>query len=361
MPAAIDRKAELGLLQKQNRVLADLLKIGRELTTERRVEDVIATLGRSIGQLVPTAQWGLQLWNEDNSAFLPAASMPAGSWGFTDPSAGACLQLCQWLADQNLPLLVCEPGNRRSSCEIPGCEELSAFEIMAGIPIVGTDRPLGVLLIGCSRELAAQVEMSLQALESLAEFLAIAIENARHCEKLSLLNITDDLTGLYNARYFHHLIEYELERARRYGHDLSLIFIDLDFFKRVNDFFGHLAGSALLSEVGEMFKENMRRVNLACRYGGDEFAVLLPSTPKNGAVVLAEALRQALHEAVFSAGGHHQVKITASFGIASYPGDARSKEELIKLADAAMYRVKHHGRDGIAAHRSEWESLLDWP
>jgi len=215
------------------------------------------------------------------------------------------------------------------------------------LPFAGPGTEPWVLVIAAAAERPSYQEEDLRLAEQLCHFLGIAITNSAFVATLQHQNITDDLTGLYNARHFHELLDYELERARRYGDDLSLVFLDLDYFKQVNDAHGHLVGSRLLREVGEMIKEQIRRVNLACRYGGDEFVVLLPSTSKAGALVMAEHLRNYFHTTPFHGGGNHNLHITASFGVASYPGDARTKDELIDLADSAMYQVKASGRDGV--------------
>jgi diguanylate cyclase (GGDEF)-like protein len=139
-----------------------------------------------------------------------------------------------------------------------------------------------------------------------------------------------------------------VERARRFNTPLSIVFIDLDHFKQVNDVHGHLAGSRVLAEVAAALKGSLRRVDLAFRYGGDEFVVVLPQTAKSSAIEASLRLIYALRSRTFPAGEALEVKIRASFGIASFPEDGTSAHELIDRADEMMYTVKNSTRDSIA-------------
>jgi len=185
-------------------------------------------------------------------------------------------------------------------------------------------------------------------LTTLADFTAIAIENAIFFNRVQELTITDDLTKLYNSRFLHSRLEYEVERARRFRYELSMIFLDLDYFKDVNDTHGHLIGSKLLKEIAQLILSLTRNVDMVCRYGGDEFIVMMPGTPKKSAALVAEKLRNSFREAVFLKDDGLNLHLTASFGVATFPWDARDKDELIQKADHAMYDVKNRTRDGVA-------------
>ena len=189
----------------------------------------------------------------------------------------------------------------------------------------------------------------LALLEALADYAAIAIENARHVQRIHELTITDDCTSLYNARHLNFMLDTEIYRSHRYAFEFSLIFIDLDHFKKVNDTHGHLMGSKLLSEIGEAIKEKCRLIDLAFRYGGDEFVVLLPQTSKENAMGVARRLHKLIRETVWLKESGINAHITASVGVASYPTDSRTKAELLHLADEAMYLVKNTTRDKVAA------------
>jgi len=174
----------------------------------------------------------------------------------------------------------------------------------------------------------------------LAEQTALGFQNACQYQGARELIYTDDLTGLYNHRYLQIAIEQETRRAERYGLEFSLAFIDLDLFKNVNDTHGHLIGSSVLREVGDLLRRCVRDADLLFRYGGDEFTALLVETDNRGAKVVAERIRKAVEEHAFNAGQGKTCHVTATVGHATYPVHATNKQELIDLADRAMYQGK---------------------
>ena len=186
-------------------------------------------------------------------------------------------------------------------------------------------------------------------LEALADFAAIALENARHVKRIHELTITDDCTSLYNARHMEFILDTEIYRSQRYGYEFSVVFIDLDHFKSINDTHGHLIGSKLLAEVGQVVKGACRRIDFAFRYGGDEFVIVLPQASKENAFVVARRLHKLIGETRWLQSDGLDVHFTASIGVASYPSDAKSKVELLHLADEAMYAIKNTTRNAVAA------------
>ncbi len=184
------------------------------------------------------------------------------------------------------------------------------------------------------------------AIEMLINPLCVAIQTADRFEDAERLTITDDLTKLYNYRYLMQYLEAEVKRCLRYKKKVSLLFIDIDGFKRINDTFGHPVGSQALAEMGRVFKRIVRESDVVGRYGGDEFVIVLPETPLNGAMVIAERIRKKVEECEFIA--HHlSIRLTVSLGVASCPMHTLTAEGLIKKADAAMYRAKELSRNSI--------------
>ncbi|MFQ5719799.1 MAG: GGDEF domain-containing protein [Acidobacteriota bacterium] len=159
--------------------------------------------------------------------------------------------------------------------------------------------------------------------------------------------MTDDLTRLYNVRYLNGFLIREIRRCRRYGFPASLIFLDMDGFKTVNDRFGHLAGSQTLTEVGQVLRQTVRDIDVVVRYGGDEFVIVLPQTDAAGAMVIAERIRHRVSKATFLPGMGLSVHLTASLGVSVFPELGATRDELIHSADAAMYRVKGAGKNGV--------------
>lgn len=230
-------------------------------------------------------------------------------------------------------------------------DEVSNFttQSIICVPLVTRGRCLGVIeLINKVESEEGFSEDDLLMLTTLADFSAIAIENAIFFQRVQELTITDDLTKLYNSRFLHSRLEYEVERAKRFRYELSMIFLDLDYFKDVNDSHGHLSGSRLLKEIAQLILSLIRNVDMACRYGGDEFIIMMPGTTKKSASIVAEKIRAAISDAIFLRDEGLNLHLTASFGVASFPTDAADKDELIRKADHAMYDVKNRTRNGVA-------------
>ena len=185
--------------------------------------------------------------------------------------------------------------------------------------------------------------------EKFADLASHALEKIGLQQRLEELVITDDLTKLFNTRYLTRSLEAEIQRSIRYSTSVSLIFMDLDYFKDVNDVHGHLVGSKLLAEVGQFLLGQLRSLDIVARYGGDEFVIVLPQTELNGALVIADRMRENIEDSVFLQKEGLDLKITASFGVASFPETADSKEALIKMADDSMYNVKKNTRNGVYA------------
>jgi diguanylate cyclase (GGDEF)-like protein len=185
----------------------------------------------------------------------------------------------------------------------------------------------------------------------LLEPVAAALDSALLLKRAEALSVTDDLTHLYNLRYLNQVLRREVKRSARSGHPLSLLFIDLDGFKSVNDAHGHLSGSRALVEASSVIRGSARETDVVARYGGDEFALVLPDTGAAGALAVGERIRERLADHTFLMDQGLAVHLTASVGIATRPDAADSPEELMRAADSAMYLVKDRGKNGICAAR----------
>jgi diguanylate cyclase (GGDEF)-like protein len=225
-------------------------------------------------------------------------------------------------------------------------------EIMASTQQIGELKErgdeIGAVMASFSRMLTT-IEQQAAEINSFAERLESAYRELEGTNaRLKELSFKDDVTGLYNRRFFSIRLEEEISRYRRFTHPVSVVLLDLDGFKQINDEFGHAAGDEILREIAQLLLKHSRGINVIARYGGDEFAILLVETTKSGAHLYADRIRQVLSAFPF---GHRQ-RITASFGLASLPEDvgAASLEELIRAADAALYAAKRAGKNTVAAY-----------
>lgn len=184
-------------------------------------------------------------------------------------------------------------------------------------------------------------------LEAFSRSLGLALANAIDHRDATRQTLIDDLTRLYNVRYLYQSLDTEIRRARRYGSAVSIVFIDLDGFKSVNDLYGHRAGSFTLTEVAQLILASVRDADFVARYGGDEFVLMLPETASPSAMQMAERVRARIAAHRFTGGVGAEIHLTASFGVASYPEHAMIAEKLIELADAAMYEAKQHKKDSV--------------
>lgn len=211
------------------------------------------------------------------------------------------------------------------------------------IPLVSFGQTLGLLVLDSSTTGAFNIQDK-QALESVADICATAIQNAHYVERMKQLAYLDGLTGIFNRRFFELRMSEELDRAQRFGAGMAVIMVDIDHFKRLNDEFGHLIGDEVLRQVSSIFHQQLRKIDVVCRYGGEEFAILLSQTNPVHAVTVADKLRVIVEERQFPGVPR---PVTISAGAASYPDDGTTRDELVKAADAGLYAAKQAGRNRV--------------
>jgi diguanylate cyclase (GGDEF)-like protein len=212
------------------------------------------------------------------------------------------------------------------------------------VPMVAGESVLGLIYVRSSKLGPVLSDANVRFFEVLASTAANALRNAQLFEEVEHRARTDFLTGLPNHRFFQSTLTAELTRAQRHNHPLSLLIIDLDFLKEVNDRFGHPSGDLVIRTVAETIRSTCREIDFAARYGGEEFTVILPETPLAGAIQVADRIRERIAAEQFPRIG----SVTASVGVSNYPVNALSKEDLIRIADQALYVAKNGGRDRVA-------------
>lgn len=353
-----DSDRVVDLLARRNAELASLLEIGKTLISSLELRDVLQEIMSQVERLLQPKTWSLLLVDDETGelrfeiAVSPVASDLKGiSLKMGEGIAG-------WVARHGEPLLIPDVSkDERFATHVADAVEYPVSSILC-VPLKIRDRVLGVIeLINSAGERTFE-EGDLPLLGAVADFAAIAIDNARNYKRVSELVITDDLTGLYNARHFQEILEYEIERARRYNSQVSVLFFDLDRFKSVNDTYGHLVGSRMISEVGRLVKSHIRSSDRGARYGGDEYIIVLPNTGKQGAIKVANNMLERFHAHKFLTDSGSLIPITASFGVATFPDDATDRDTLVRVADSAMYEAKESGRNRVCSFSGNLTKLM---
>lgn len=216
------------------------------------------------------------------------------------------------------------------------------------LPLVLHGRPLGTLILGAKRRHAFGDSVR-PTLEVLASHLAVSLANARMVHKLEMMATTDGLTGLFNKRAMLDEAKKKIDASARFGRKMSLVIADIDFFKKVNDTFGHDVGDVVIKGLGEILKRQKRTTDMVARFGGEEFVVLCEQTDEKGAMLLAERIREELSKTTFHA-EKGPLNVTCSLGVATFPESGKDWDTLFKAADDALYVSKRSGRDKSTAH-----------
>lgn len=337
--------------QREAGEVAVFHELGKALTSSLQLDQVLRTIMEKIEEFLHPDTWSLLLVDEAKQELYFELAIGKGAEALKDVRIRLGQGIAGWAAQHGEAVIV--PDVSKDTRFLAKVDEKTKTEThsIVAVPVCFRDHCLGVIeLVNCiGTDSFNQRDLAL--LEALADFAAIALENARHVQRIHELTITDDCTSLYNARHLNFILETEIYRSQRYGYEFSLVFVDLDHFKKVNDTYGHLMGSKLLAEIGLVIKVHCRLIDFAFRYGGDEFVVLLPQTSKESACVVARRLHKLIRETTWLKSENLNVRVTPSVGVASYPSDSRTKVELLHLADEAMYSVKNTTRDGVAAAR----------
>jgi diguanylate cyclase (GGDEF)-like protein len=348
-PAVERRRSAAGAeVRREAGEVAVFQELGKALTSSLQLDQVLRTIMEKIDEFLRPDNWSLLLLDEAKQELYFELAVGTASQALKDVRVKMGQGIAGWVAAHGETVVV--PDTSKDTRFFGKVDEKTKTETrsIVAVPVRFRDTCLGVIeLINCIGPEGFDPR-DLKLLEALSDFAAIALENARHVKRIHELTITDDCTTLYNARHMSFILETEIYRSQRYNYEFSLIFIDLDHFKQVNDTQGHLVGSRLLAEIGNSLKGHCRLIDFAFRYGGDEFVLLLPQTSKENAMNVAKRLHKLLRESTWLRSDGLNIKLTASMGVASYPVDSRTKEGLLHLADEAMYLVKNTNRDSVA-------------
>src|SRR5438309_8498387 len=333
--------------KRQLQEVAIFNDVAKALTSSLNLDSILQTIMDKMAEFFRPDTWSLLMVDEQKDELYFAIAVGDAAETLKTVRLKVGEGIAGWVARHGESLIVPDVYNDpRFSKRIDEMTKWKTRSIIC-VPLKAKQRVLGVIqLINAPMETFGDNEMFF--LNALCDYAAIAIDNARAVERIQELTITDDCTGLYNARHLYKTLEAEVYRSARFGHEFSVIFIDLDHFKSVNDTHGHLVGSKLLAEVGYLIKSHLRLIDYAFRYGGDEVVILLPQTSKDAALIVAKRLLESMRESRYLLDEMLNLNIRASLGLATYPDDAKSAHEIIRQADEMMYSVKNTTRDNIA-------------
>lgn len=316
-----------------------LLDLVNALHATLESEQIAAAITERLSAWIPLACWSVVV--ADAQEPLSVLAVTGAALG-VEPVLSA---VAHWVTRNERAFL---SGDLRADVRVPVDQAVAVL----ALPLRGRDQIIGVL-VGIDRAVSktapALGKAWSQALDALLGPAGLALDTAMLLKRTEALSVTDDLTRLYNARYMNIALKREVRLATRNSRPLSLVFVDLDGFKSINDSHGHLSGSRALVEAGAVIRGSGRETDVIARYGGDEFALILPDTGAVGALAVAERIRDRISRYPFLAADGLDIHLTASVGIATLPEVATAADDLVQAADAAMYQVKDRGKNGIQA------------
>ena len=333
-------------LQQRTKEITLLSEMGTWLQSCQTAEEAFAVIGRSVQQLLPERVGALYILSASKNVVETVAA-----WG--EPACGERV----FAPDECWALRRGQPHRFKHGGSTNSCRHAdpASFSESLCMPLMAQGEALGILHLQVPHIEANQQEPALRSSAEaeqrltavLAEQIALALANLKLRESLRNQSIRDPLTGLFNRRYLEESLERELSRASRNKKPLALIMMDIDHFKHFNDTFGHQAGDTLLRALGDYLKKRTRGQDIACRYGGEEFALVLSDTPLDAALQRAEILREEIKQLHAQHAGQLLGTVSLSMGVALFPEDGSTITEIIRAADQALYKAKHEGRDRV--------------
>ncbi|UCF87280.1 MAG: diguanylate cyclase [Nitrospiraceae bacterium] len=319
------------------------------LTSSLNLNRILAEIMKKTKAMIGAEAWSILLFDDEKKELHFEKTQGRHTKKVKNFRLKAGKGLAGWVAEKGEPAVVSDASkDKRFFKKMDSLLNFKTRSLMC-IPIKIKDEVIGVLEIINKIDGTPFTKEDLELPLKLVSHAAVAIERALLYQKMEELSLKDDVTNLFNTRYLNRAIVIEIERSDRYGPPFTLIFMDIDSFKLINDQYGHIVGGKVLVEISQLLLNNLRTVDIVARYGGDEFVVVLPQTTPKSGFLIAERLRKAIERNEFLKSEGYSIKITASFGVASYPEDAKSKEDLFRIADEAMYRGKFSTKNIVYA------------
>src|SRR3989454_390444 len=298
---SMDPKEEIAELKRQVERLSLFHEVGKALASTLDLQKILQTIMEKISDLLQPDNWSLLMLDEATQELYFEIAIGSGADKLKDVRLKLGEGIAGWVAQQGAPVLI--EDVRNDPRFTPKIDELTQTDTQSVVcvPVKGREKILGVIELVNFVGKGSFRKDDIPILKNLADYAAIALENARYVQRIHELTITDDCTSLYNARHLNFVLDAEIYRSTRYGYEFSVIFIDLDYFKQVNDTYGHLVGSRLLGMIGDVIKSHLRMIDYAFRYGGDEFVVLLPQTSKWNTLAVVKRIKDLMNSKVYFA------------------------------------------------------------
>ncbi len=327
-----------------SRELLSCMELGKALTSELHSERLFGKILKKICELLPAENWSLLLLDDETGKLRFELCAGLDLELVRDVRLGLDGSVAGRVALEQKPMIV----ENTTECDFfcSNVDRITGFKTKSIVcaPLIFGGKTLGVIEVVNPKNLKRN---PLQLLSIIADYAAIAVENMRRYREIQNLVVHDDLTGLYNTRYLYRVLTELVANAEATQDPFSIIFMDIDDFKRVVDTYGHLKGSQAIQEVAGTLRECLIEPAFGVAYGGDEFLAVLQGFTKSQAVEKAEEIRARMKQTVYLANHGHRVSLRASFGIATYPDDAMDITALLASADRAMFEIKGRGKDAV--------------
>jgi diguanylate cyclase (GGDEF)-like protein len=319
------------------------VELGKAVTSTLDREQILKIILNRLSQLIHALNWTLYLVDEEAKELRFEVVVGLEGQDFNNFRLKIGEGLAGKVAETGEPILIPDSGDRSQIDRRIDTRTGFTTRSLITLPLKLGDNVIGVLQIINPEDQDLFQEDYLPILRILSDFVAISISNANNHEKIEKLAVTDDVSGFYNSRFLHSKLEDIIAGKQM----TSLVFLDMDNFKRIVDTYGHPLGSKVLREVAQVIASQLGTDDFLVRYGGDEYVVVFPGLAKNEARKKVESIHTELNETVFLVEEGHNVKVTASFGIANFPEDAQDLKGLLHSADVSMYISKDRGKNAI--------------
>jgi len=327
-------------MSREAEVLKILLEMSREISSQIPIRTVIRRLSLRLKQLLDADECSIMILDDTRKELAFSESTGLTRWELENIRFRVGEGVAGWVARHKKAQLIPDCSQDERFVAIP--QQKRPMISMICVPLLIKRRVIGTVSLTTRTAGHVFTESELELAIQLSAHISLALENNRLYE----ISVSDGLTNLYNRRYLEQRLSKELSYARRFRKPLTMVMSDVDFFKKLNDTYGHQAGDYALREVSETLTAGLRDYDVVARYGGEEFAILLLSTPRGKGASTAERLRQSVEDREIRFRGQ-RLKVTISLGVASYPEDSDDAERLMDLADRALYEAKRRGRNQV--------------